>query len=209
MALDHAYAAGEVRGGAAKPVPIDAPQVQQIFGSAIAARPILPSHFRLYFISDSDTLTPASQQQYRDVFADIKRRAVYQVEVVGHTDTLGDKSYNQQLSLQRAALALRDQLVRDGLAPAAITVAGRGQLDPAVKTGDQVSDRATAGSRSPFADPPRGSRPDPAHRQQRDVVGLLGVADEAADILAHRTTIDLAPHPGADRAPRGRDAPLV
>jgi len=137
--LDKPYAASEVRGGTAAPVSVDAPQVQQIFGTAIAARPILPAHFRLHFISDSDNLTADSQRQYRDVFEDIKRRPVYEVEVIGHTDTLGDKTYNQQLSMRRAR-ALRDRLVKDGLAAQAIAVAGRGQLDLAVKTADGVSE---------------------------------------------------------------------
>jgi outer membrane protein OmpA-like peptidoglycan-associated protein len=128
-----------VRGGTAAPVAVDAAQVQQIFGTAIAARPILPKHFTLYFISDSDTLTPTSQAQYQGVFEDIKRRAVYQVEVIGHTDTLGDKTYNQELSLRRAK-AIRDRLAKDGLAAASISVAGRGDLDLAVKTADQVSE---------------------------------------------------------------------
>ncbi len=137
--LDKPYAASEVRGGVAAPVSVDAAQVLQVFGTTIAARPILPAHFRLYFISDSDTLTPASQQLYQGVFADIKRRGVYEVEVVGHTDTLGDKTYNQELSLRRAK-ALRDRLVKDGLTGTSIAVAGRGQLDLAVKTADQVSE---------------------------------------------------------------------
>jgi len=139
VVLDKAYAASEVRGGTAAPVALDAAQVQQVFGPTIAARPILPAHFRLYFISDSDVLTPASQIQYRDVFADIKRRPVYQVTVIGHTDTLGDKTYNQQLSLSRAK-AIRERLVKDGLTGQSISVAGRGELDLAVKTGDQVSE---------------------------------------------------------------------
>ena len=139
VALDHAYAAGEVSSGEAKPVAIDQPQVQQIFGTAINARPTLPSHFRLYFVTGGDTLTPESEHLYQDVFGDIKSRPIYQVEVVGHTDSVGDKTYNQQLSLRRAQ-ALRERLVRDGVDPADIMVAGRGQLDPAVKTNDQVAD---------------------------------------------------------------------
>jgi outer membrane protein OmpA-like peptidoglycan-associated protein len=139
VALDRAYAAGEVRGGTAAPVSVDPPRVQQIFGQAIAARPILPTHFRLYFISDSDTLTPDSQRLYRQVFEDIKRRPVYEVAVVGYTDTLGDKTYNQALSLRRAR-AIRERLVQDGLASVAIATAGRGQLDLAVATPDQVSE---------------------------------------------------------------------
>jgi outer membrane protein OmpA-like peptidoglycan-associated protein len=138
VALDRAYAAGEVPGATAAAGSVDPPRVQQIFGQAIAARPILPTHFRLYFISDSDTLTPDSQRLYRQVFEDIKRRPVYEVAVVGYTDTLGDKTYNQALSLRRAR-AIRERLVQDGLASVAIATAGRGQLVLAVATPDQVS----------------------------------------------------------------------
>jgi outer membrane protein OmpA-like peptidoglycan-associated protein len=139
VVLDQPYAAGEVRGGAAAPVKIDQAQVQQIFGNALAAQPVLPSHFVLYFERDSDTLTPESQRQYQAVFADIKRRPVYEVEVIGHTDTLGSPPHNQQLSMSRAEM-IRDRLVHDGISPKSISVAGRGQLDLAVTTADQVAE---------------------------------------------------------------------
>jgi outer membrane protein OmpA-like peptidoglycan-associated protein len=139
VVLDQPYAAGEVRGGVAGPVKIDQAQVQQIFGKALAAQPILPGHFVLYFEKDSDTLTPDSQRQYQAVFADIKRRPVYEVEVIGHTDTLGSPPHNQQLSMSRAEM-VRDRLVRDGLNLKSISVAGRGQLDLAVPTADQVTE---------------------------------------------------------------------
>jgi outer membrane protein OmpA-like peptidoglycan-associated protein len=139
VVLDHPYAAEEVKGHQIEQTTSDSAQVQQVFGSALAAQPILPAHFRLYFLKDSDVLTTESQQQYKNVFTDIKRRPVYQVEVIGYTDTLGEQPHNQQLSLKRAA-ALRDELVRDGLNPDSITIAGRGELDPAVPTGPQVAE---------------------------------------------------------------------
>jgi outer membrane protein OmpA-like peptidoglycan-associated protein len=135
--LDQPYAAGEVRGGVAAPVKVDQAQVQQIFGNALAAQPILPAHFVLYFEKNSDTLTPESQRQYEAVFEDIKRRKVYEVEVIGHTDTLGTQEHNQELSMSRAKM-IRDRLVQDKLNPNSISVAGRGKLDLAVKTADQV-----------------------------------------------------------------------
>jgi len=139
VVLDQPYAAGEVRGGVAAPVKVDQAQVQQIFGNALAAQPVLPSHFVLYFEKDSDTLTPESQRQYQAVFADIKRRPVYEIEVIGHTDTLGSQPHNQKLSMSRAEM-IRDRLVHDGISPKSISVAGRGQLDLAVKTADQVAE---------------------------------------------------------------------
>ena len=139
VVLDRPYAAEEVKGDKLKPTTSDPAQVQQVFGGALAAQPILPAHFQLYFLLDKDVMTTESQQQYKDVFEDIKRRPVYQVEVIGYTDTLGEQPYNQQLSLKRAA-SLRDELVRDGLNPDSITIAGRGELDPAVPTGPHVAE---------------------------------------------------------------------
>jgi outer membrane protein OmpA-like peptidoglycan-associated protein len=135
--LDQPYAAEEIKGGKAASVAESQDQVQQTFGNALAAQPILPSHFVLYFESDKDVLTPASQQQYKEVFEDIKRRPAYQVEVIGHTDTFASKEYNQKLSMERA-VAIKNRLVHDGIDPKSITVAGRGELDLAVKTGPGV-----------------------------------------------------------------------
>jgi outer membrane protein OmpA-like peptidoglycan-associated protein len=138
--LDKPYASSEEKSGSiAAATTTDAQQVQQVFGNAMAAEPILPAHFRLYFLKDTETLTPESAQQYRAVFDDIKRRRVYQVEVIGYTDTLGTPAHNQQLSLKRAE-AIRDRLIHDGLSANSISVAGRGELDPAVATGPQVSE---------------------------------------------------------------------
>ena len=139
VVLERPYAAEDVKGDKVEQMTSDSAQVQQVFGSALAAQPILPEHFRLYFLKDKDVMTAESQQQYKNVFADIKRRPVYQVEVIGYTDTLGEQAYNQQLSLKRAG-SLRDELVRDGLKPDSITIAGRGELDPAVPTGPQVAE---------------------------------------------------------------------
>jgi outer membrane protein OmpA-like peptidoglycan-associated protein len=137
--LDKPYAASEEKRGTVAPTTEDPQQVQQVFGSALAAQPILPSHFRLYFFRDTDTLTPPSVKEYQAVFQEIKRRPVYQVEVIGYTDTLGNEPHNQLLSLKRAK-AIRDRLVLDGLNISSISVAGRGDLDPAVPTGPQVSE---------------------------------------------------------------------
>ena len=71
------------------------------------------------------------------MFDDTKQRPVYEIDVIGFTDTLGDRSYNQALSLRRAA-AIRDTLVRDGIDRRAISIAGRGEHDLLVPTADQT-----------------------------------------------------------------------
>ena len=135
--LDQPYAAAKSRTGSSAPVEESREAIGVIFRRAFAAQPILPHHFRLYFILGSDELTPNSKVAYRAVFDDIKQRPVYEIEVVGFTDTLGDLAYNQALSLARAA-ATRDVLVRDGLDRRAISIAGRGKRDLLVPTADQT-----------------------------------------------------------------------
>jgi outer membrane protein OmpA-like peptidoglycan-associated protein len=137
--LDQPYAAAESRAGGSAPVDESRGNIGVIFRRAIAAQPILPHHFRLYFILGSDQLTPESAIAYRAVFDEIKLRPAYQVEVIGHTDTLGDLRSNQSLSLARAA-AIRDLLVSDGVAGETISLAGRGKLDLVVPTADQVAE---------------------------------------------------------------------
>ena len=131
--LDQPYAAAELRDGETTSIAMDAAMAEVIFQQALAARPALPSHFRLNFLLDSDQMTSESAVAYHSVVADIKKRQVYEVELVGHTDTLADDAHNKRLSLDRAA-ALRRALVRDGVDPEAIAVAGRGETEPLIRT---------------------------------------------------------------------------
>jgi outer membrane protein OmpA-like peptidoglycan-associated protein len=137
--LDQPYAAAESRAGSSEPVDESRGNIGVIFRHAIAAQPILPHHFRLYFILGSNRLTSESAIAYRLVFNDIEQRPVYQVEVIGYTDTLGDLPSNRALSLSRAT-AIRAALVRDGVDRGAISVAGRGKLDLLVPTPDHVAE---------------------------------------------------------------------
>ncbi len=135
--LDQPYATAEARAGSTAPTAETQGNISVIFRSAIAAQPILPHHFRLYFILGSDELTPESKAAYRAVFDDTKPRPVYEIEVIGFTDTVGDLLYNQALSLRRAA-GIRDALVRHGVDRQAISIAGRGKHDLLVPTADQT-----------------------------------------------------------------------
>jgi outer membrane protein OmpA-like peptidoglycan-associated protein len=131
--LDQPFAAAEARQGTIEAVDVPAADTLIIFKEAIGARPVLPHHFSLYFLSGQDELTPASAAEYHKVLEDTRARLVYQIEVIGHTDTVGDQTYNQQLSLARAR-AIRDKLIADGVPATAISIAGRGQLDLLVPT---------------------------------------------------------------------------
>jgi len=137
--LDQPYAAAEMRGGEAESLAMNSAQAEGIFKQAFAARPMLPRHFRLDFALDSARLIPEAAVAYRSVVEEIRKRPVYEVEVTGHTDTLANDAHNQKLSMDRA-LAIRSALLRDGVAPGALSISWRGELDPLVQTGKGVAE---------------------------------------------------------------------
>ncbi|MEX2616716.1 MAG: OmpA family protein [Alphaproteobacteria bacterium] len=138
--LDSALAAAKITSGnRVEPVAVTNEDVDGIFARALAAQPRPPKRFRLYFIRDSDDLTEESEKEFELVFADVKKRSAYEVQVTGHTDTTGDESYNAQLSIKRAA-AIRDRLVSRGIDSALIEVYGRGEWDLYIRTKDEFTE---------------------------------------------------------------------
>ena len=137
--LDKAYAAEGAGAGSGplQPVKVDAQEVKQIFGTALAAQPIPPKSYTLYFISDSDQLTESSKAQFEEVFTEISRRKAAEVVVTGNTDTVGSEDYNDKLSLKRAE-AVRQMFIARGLPPDAVIAAGRGERELLVATADNV-----------------------------------------------------------------------
>ena len=119
------------------PAAVPGDDVQRIFGAALAARPLAPRHFVLYFETGSDTLTPESRALVPEIIADVRARTAPDLTVIGHTDTTGDAAANIQLGLQRATL-VRDLLVASGLDPAQVDVASHGEADLLVPTPDNT-----------------------------------------------------------------------
>lgn len=137
--LDRPYAAVGARAGSTdvRPVTVDTAEVRKIFGPALAAQPLPPASFVLYFESDTDVLTPPSVAAFEEVFQDVARRKAAEVVATGHTDTMGETSYNDALSLRRAR-KVRDMLVARGIPPDDVVVAGRGERELLVTTPDET-----------------------------------------------------------------------
>jgi outer membrane protein OmpA-like peptidoglycan-associated protein len=131
--LDTAYATATPGSGALKPATSDAKEVKKIFGTALTAQPTAPTVYTLYFINDSDQMTPESKPAFEKVFDDVRQRKAPEIVVTGHTDTMGDPTYNDQLSLDRAK-AVSKLFVARGFPAASISVAGRGQREPLMPT---------------------------------------------------------------------------
>ena len=104
---------------------------------AEAPAPMAPANYTVYFDWDKSVINPAGQAVINDVLADAAKHAPSSVSVTGYTDRSGPEDYNMALSLRRAD-AVRSSLVSGGVAADKITVAGRGESEPAVPTADGV-----------------------------------------------------------------------
>ena len=134
--LDKQLAAAKITtAGKVEAVAVTQKDVDEIFAATLASLPTVPKRFRLYFQGDSARLTDKSRKDFEGVFDDISNRSAYEVEVTGHTDSVGDSKYNEKLSVRRAA-AVRDKLVGRGIKQELIFVYGRGENDLFVKTPD-------------------------------------------------------------------------
>ena len=114
-------------------------EVTSQFGPALAAQPARAATFTLYFVEGKDVLTDESRQLVETSLAEIARRPVPDVLVIGHTDLVGTHPSNDALSRQRAEL-IRNELIRLGVAAENIEVVARGKRDPVVPTPDGVAE---------------------------------------------------------------------
>ncbi len=94
----------------------------------------------ILFATDSTTVSGASQNDLYTLARSINRYPNSTVNVVGHTDSTGDASYNFDLS-QRRAQAVASVLMNGGVAPQRIRSIGRGEDQP-------VASNATPAGRS-------------------------------------------------------------
>ena len=114
-------------------------EVKQEFGATLQALPARPTIFLLYFITGTDELTEESKAELQRILDELKQRPVPDVQVIGHTDTVGELRGNDQLSAQRAE-TVKGFLVGIGIPAERIQTAGRGKREPIVPTADNIDE---------------------------------------------------------------------
>jgi outer membrane protein OmpA-like peptidoglycan-associated protein len=137
LVLDQPYAAARQTPFGPRAYKSTPQEVEAVFGAALAARPMRPAQFTLYFVEGKDELTDESQRIVESVFSEISKRPVPDVLVIGHTDALGNDQDNDALSRQRAE-TIRASLIRRGIASENVAAIGRGKRDLVVPTADGV-----------------------------------------------------------------------
>lgn len=137
--LAQPYAAAHLTNAGPQAYQSSAQEVQTYFAAALAAQPLPPAQFTLYFIEGKDEFTDESRQLIDRVFAEIAKRPVPDVVVIGHTDKVGSDAVNDPLSRQRAEV-VRTALLARGVAADKIMTIGRGKREPIVATAEGVAE---------------------------------------------------------------------
>ena len=71
----------------------------------------------------------------------LKAHPELKIKIIGYTDDIGSKKYNDKLAYKRA-LAIKNYLVNHGINPSRITIVGKGKTDYLVKNNTEI-DRFT------------------------------------------------------------------
>lgn len=114
-------------------------ELKTLFASALAAQPLAPKSYLLYFDTGASELNDAARRALADALADIAARSNVRVSVIGHTDRAGGAAVNARLALERA-VQVQGLLEADGVPAAAITAVSHGENDPLVPTADGVAE---------------------------------------------------------------------
>jgi len=139
IVLDKPYAAARVRTAEVEAYASNAGEVERRFGPALAAQPAGLQRFVLYFVEGKEEFTEESKRIVDDVLADVAKRPVPDVVVVGHTDAVGSDAVNDALG-QRRADVVRAALIAKGVPADDVVAISRGKRAPAVPTPDGVAE---------------------------------------------------------------------
>ena len=94
----------------------------------------------ILFNTDSDVIKPVSYPLLSELAAEFEKCPASSVDILGHTDSVGNEAYNMQLSQRRAAAVTR-YLSSKGVDVSRITSIGRGEEAP-------IADNATKEGRA-------------------------------------------------------------
>jgi outer membrane protein OmpA-like peptidoglycan-associated protein len=94
--------------------------------------------FILYFKEGTADLVDESSALLPDLFAEVKTRPGVDIQIVGHTDTVGQEADNDQLSIKRAS-EVKIMLAQMGLDGEVIRATGRGERELRDQTPDETT----------------------------------------------------------------------
>ena len=126
--INQGYSRTKLGEANAAPKPLGEKGLKPEEAALLTTLPPPAKSFTLYFDEGTATPTVESQSVLTALRAEIASRSGPQVEVTGHTDTVGGADDNDRLSIQRAEEVL-NWLVSQGFDRSLMLASGRGERD--------------------------------------------------------------------------------
>lgn len=114
-------------------------QLNTILQTRDSARGLIINMSDVLFDTGSYTLKPGAREKLAKISGIVMAHPSLNLQIEGHTDSVGTEEFNQMLSERRAG-AVKDYLIQQGVAPAAVTSKGLGKSQP-VATNDTPEGR--------------------------------------------------------------------
>ena len=131
--------ASRLAGPAGQTFEVNRDKISQDFGAAMAASPVKPVSYLLYFLPGGARLAPESEADVAKILAAVAARPVPDLSIIGHTDTAGDALANERLGLERARY-VAGLLTGTRLDPRNVTVESHGETNLLVATPDETQE---------------------------------------------------------------------
>ncbi len=142
LLIDKPWNVTEVKDSVTPPAParpMEEKEIQNIFGAALLAQPLQPVTYILNFKTGGADLTEESEKKLPEILATVTKRKSSDISVVGHSDTVGTKEKNYEISFNRAQ-RVKEILVGMGVDPLLISTDSHGKNNLLVKTPDEVAE---------------------------------------------------------------------
>jgi outer membrane protein OmpA-like peptidoglycan-associated protein len=114
-------------------------QFNAVLQTRDTARGLIVNMADVLFDSGKHSLRPLAREKLAKVAGIVSGHPGLNLDIEGHTDSVGGAEYNQRLSEQRGA-AVREYLVEQGMAASSVTAKGLGKTQP-VASNDTASGR--------------------------------------------------------------------
>ena len=114
------------------PAPAPKPEPQPAPAAVAKPEPIMIVLEDVHFANDRYSLTPAAREILDKNIAKLRENPGLEIEIQGHTSAIGTDEYNMKLSVKRAD-AVKNYLVKEGIAPERLTTKGYGKTMPEIK----------------------------------------------------------------------------
>ena len=138
--LDQQQQATFIGNDAGKTFMVPEKQLSSDFGPALAAMPVLPVSFLLYFDYSNTKLTLESVRLIPEISDAIGKHPAPDVSIIGHTDTMGDDNYNNKLSMERARAVAALLNLQSKLGAGRLSIEAHGEKRLLILTPDNTAE---------------------------------------------------------------------